>query len=678
MYILVHRLPLICISYLCSIFLLQIAFAQNETKNYTLASNEETLRSGLNKLYPYYNFYKQGALSDWVEVEVANTAYQTVWLESRYIAVYSNGFSTGKLSEPTKKTNGNEYYAFLYRAYIVHKPDVNGNKKIQVVLFFSHYNIGNKGEGKKPSFVKEVAADLDKNPIIWAEADSEKFVEVYAYSNSTLNGLQKAYATTTYEYDVKTLRPYKKPVITGKRYEFRMHLLARECYEQSAETKQSKDGVPTSITSFFLREGGHVYGVSLTEQLNATQQPAIVSFDSYILMPTGVDINTGNTRPPVRVTNFSFGMDIAKDSVFFRTDFFRPRSLEKWKETVDLKPDVLKGIANNTGSEVIEDKELLKEFLLNFKKLNAYIIIDEEDQVYEAAQQKKFPKKYLYKGTYKNSIPHGWGLLYATNTWDEEYYLGHFTEGKPDGFGIRHNFKLDRATALFTKGMHAGNRLIYGIMGIVAERNGIEYGKFEEDTLSGNGLRIFYSDGYHFTGSGVISSGYFQNGKLEGEAIVMTSGRVNVGTYKEGNFVSGDVYKDKMSDWNYVPGKVILYQGRRYVIMKKENNLFYLDDGSTIASNASFTLTGESSEQKQVCNICNGKGYFTQTTTNTYAGSTTTQKSYVTGPTGYVTWEKTTTTTTAPTTITSTKTTKCHCFGGYLISKPVPLKANQR
>ena len=165
--------------------------------------------------------------------------------------------------------------------------------------------------------------------------------------------------------------------------------------------------------------------------------------------------------------------------------------------------------------------------------------------------------------------------------------------------------------------------------------------------------------------------GYFQNGKLHGEGHYYTNNKKEIGVFAEGSFISGDKVTDKMYDNNFYPGAVVLYNGKKYVIMKKEKGRIYLD-GIDVASTANLILTGERSVQRQVCNVCNGTGYLNPTTNTVFSGVTQKQKSYHTGPTGYILWEKTTTTTTAP--VTTYRTNRCTaCTGGLSGNKPVPL-----
>ena len=315
----------------------------------------------------------------------------------------------------------------------------------------------------------------------------------------------------------------------------------------------------------------------------------------------------------------------------------------------------------------------LKDFLTNFSKLNEYIIVDDSNKT-----AFRVPKKYIYKGTYnEQGIPHGWGLMYVANS-DDEYYLGQFKNGMPDGLGIRHDFKLDKPEFRYgSRGMHVGNILVYGTQyKAVINGNGhnITHGDFRQGELNGIGS-IIWTQGAN--GIGDLRFGNFQNGKLHGKGNFYSNNKMQVGIFENGQFLSGNSVADKIFDNNFYPGAVVLYQGKKYVIMKKEKETFLLDNGISISTKANITLTGERSLRSKNCLVCSGTGYLKPTTNTVFSGVTKKNKTYLSGPTGYIVWEKTTTSTTAP--ITTTRTNRCTaCSGGLAGSEPIPLNANQR
>src|SRR5690606_5067461 len=159
--------------------------------------------------------------------------------------------------------------------------------------------------------------------------------------------------------------------------------------------------------------------------------------------------------------------------------------------------------------EPIEDITQLKTFLTDFQRLNEYIVFDETDKT-------KSPKKYIYKGTYnQEGIPNGWGIMYADDDYADEYYLGHFKNGLPDGFGMRVNFKLDKPETVYSsRGMHVGNTLIYGSKTTRPANNygyNVAYGDFRAGELNGKGNIVWHSGDDN--GIGNLYFGYFQDGK---------------------------------------------------------------------------------------------------------------------------------------------------------------------
>lgn len=641
---------------LSTLLLLAVAtFAQSNKKTWYLVCTEILFnkieeRDCLDKMYnAIYNDNK-----GYIEVKSDNPKYTKIWLQDAILggfSSYSTSYSNGFVKEPNKKTNGNGSYSFLYKAYVELAPDASGQKKAQLFLFFSHYNAGFNGK-KKPSFAKEVLADMYKNPIILAELNPDKYVEVYEYANSTAGGLKKAYATTTSIYDAKSLYPDKQPKLTGNKYDFKLHLTGKDCYEKSTQINYNDHGNPTELIEFFSKEGGYTLSMKRSEKLDENGKVKEVNF------------------------NNAFGMDLTNNKVYYNTNILVPSGVKKqWPADIqkfNTTPDLLGDIRTNTGIEPIEDTAQLKEFLTNFQRLNEYVIIEPTEK-----NVNKFPKKHIYKGTYnQDGMPHGWGLIYAANEYNDEYYLGHFKNGMPDGFGIRHNFKLDKPETVYSSsGMHVGNTLIYGSKTTRAANNygyNVVYGDIRTGALNGKGNALWYSGSDN--GVGWLYDGYFQNGKLHGEGGFYRWDKKEVGIFSDGSLIAGDKTADKMDDFWYAVGSVVLYKGNKYVIMKKEKGMFVFDNGFTVSTKADVTLTGERSVQNKACLICNGTGYLSSTTNTVFSGVTKTKKSYEVGTTGYVTWEKTTTTTTAPVTATSGPRRCTGCSGGSSGSVPVPLK----
>ncbi|GEM_PF-3073192 len=639
------------------LLIVQISFAQNKPKEWKLVctanlTNKIEEKDCLEKMHnKIYNTDFFSSLDDgYVEIKNHNTQYAKVWLNIGVIGGFSSlytSYTNSFIKEINKKTNGSGTYNFLYKAYVELAPDAKGQKKAQLLLFFSPYNAGFNGK-KTPSFAKEVLADMDKKPILLAELYPDKYVDVYKYTNSESGGLQKAYATTTFIYDAKSLYPEKEPILTAKKYDFKLHLTDKDCYEKSTQINLNANGKATELVEYFPKEGGYTLNLKRGERLDENGKVKEVHFNDV------------------------FGMDLSNGQVFFNTRFHLPKGVkDKWKlKDFNSTPDLLEDLTQILGRKPIEDKEQLREFLTNFQTLNEYIILDETDKVGGPYNPK--PKKYIYKGTYnKEGNPHGWGLMYVLNEYDQ-YYVGQFKNGKPDGFGIRHDFNLDKPEKRYRSyGIHVGNQLIFGAKYYNSPNgNGhyAVYGDFREGELNGKGSLI-WSQGDN--GIGDVYWGYFQNGKLHGEGHYYTNNKKEIGVFAEGSFISGDKVTDKMYDNNFYPGAVVLYNGKKYVIMKKEKGRIYLD-GIDVASTANLILTGERSVQRQVCNVCNGTGYLNPTTNTVFSGVTQKQKSYHTGPTGYILWEKTTTTTTAP--VTTYRTNRCTaCTGGLSGNKPVPL-----
>lgn len=648
--------------------------------------NKQGLTEKYSELYKFVldgTYYKKGEkLPAGIEVKSKNPKYSKIYLHGDYLVQYDFRKDNRYVSDREKSDN----YTYLYMAYVEHAADAKGNKKEQVLLFFSGHNIRAKKKYSgefSPTNTKEIVADIDKNSIVAAETQPDVFLEVSQYASGDRSPKIKTYGTTTYVYDINSLHPNKTPLVIGKLHQYKTMLRNNYNYETAMLINFDKDGKTTSTNEYFQKEGGYTLSLQRIEKLDENGQLQEAGFEIRTNVKTGEKYgfvgnwkNGYSTKENIYTSkkSLSFGMDLHSGKAYYTNVLQLPTGItNKWPAEMrnfNTAPDLLEEIRLNIGREPIENKELLREFLTNFQKLNEYIIIDEtRKNVYGT------PIKYIYKGTYnKEGIPHGWGLMYDVNSNYDEYFLGQFKNGLPDGFGIRHDFKLDKPeTRYSSRGMHVGNTLVYGTRYTGASNgNGhyVTHGDFRQGELNGNGSHI-WSQGDN--GIGDLLYGSFQNGKLHGKGSYYYHDKMQIGDFENGNFVSGTSTTDKEYDNRFSPGVVVLYNGNKYVIMKKEKGMFVFDNGISVSTKANVMLTGEHSVRRKACNVCNGTGFLNPTTNTVFSGVTKTQKSYETGPTGYITWQKTTTTTTAP--VTTYRTNRCtSCSGGSAGNEPVPLK----
>ena len=555
---------------------------------------------------------------------------------------------------------------YLYYAYVQKYQDASGKKTEQSLAFFAPYNMREKGD-KKVSYTKEVAQYLDQNPILISESHPDKQVETLLLS-STDQYKENATAITTYIYDVTTLHPNKKPFVIGKFMTYKNLFLGNNKFENSTLLTYDKNSQLTSQIDFLLKQGGKGMNLQRTVQFGEDGKIKDISINQYKIINSSPD--------PTRyigkniITN-SLGYNFISKQVYNNGQLLIPEKLTKrWQlKDVNEKRDILADIQKEMNINPVEDKEQLIEFLTNFLKLNEIAYKEQNKYL------KHTTNKHVYKGTYnKEGNPHGWGILFFTSEYNDQFYLGHFTNGKPDGFGIRHDFHFDNADIKNAVGYFVGNQLMYGIYDVDPKTTKRGYGNISTGKLNGNGFIVDLHPDFPD-----LEMGEFKDGKLNGQGRFYNNDRKLEGVFAVGDFVSGkSVYEHKIQEY-IQPGRIIKMHGLKYVVMKNNNGNLLLDNGNTVEARAgSVTLTDEYSYKKQACNICHGKGYFTESHSNTYAGTTKTQKSYETGPTGYILWEKITKTTTPPTTITSSKTKKCSCYGGYLSNEPIPLKESQR
>lgn len=633
----------------------------------------------------YIHFQQSNYTSTQVGIEIKskNPKYRKIRLYSDYIIRHEMKPEINMVSDLQSSNSGK--YVYLYLALVELSPDAEGNRKEQVLLFFSGYNIRAKKKwdtDPKTAYVKEIVMDIENNPIVLAETQPEVFLDVKEYDAGDNSPKIKVFGTTTYIYDINSLYPNKIPLLIGKLFQYKSGLQSDKNYEAAMLINYRKDGKVASTNEYISKEGGRTLVLEHIKKYNENEQLVEASFEISSDVKTGEKIvGTWNNSTKTDIyTNrkmLAFGMDLQDDGTYFNSTLMIPSGIQKkWQIEIlklNTQPDMLAELRQNLGREPIEDKDQLKEFLTNFNTLNEYIIIDETSK-----NVHNVPVKYIYKGTYnKDGIPHGWGLMYATNQYDDEYFLGHFKNGIPDGFGIRKDFKLDKPEMRYnSRGMHVGNTLVYGLRSTgTANGNGyyITYGDFRQGDLNGNGLHIWTQGD---NGIGKLYYGDFQNGKLHGLGSYFDNSKKEVGTFEDGKLVSGNSVTDKEYDNRFYPGAIVMYQGKKYVIMKKEKGMFLFDNDLSVSTKADLTLTGERSIQRKICTVCNGTGYLNPTTNTVFTGVTTKQKSYETGPTGYILWEKTTTTTTTP--VTTYKSNRCnHCTGGFAGYEPIPLNSNK-
>lgn len=630
----------------------------------------------------YVNFQKDFFASKPIGIEVKskNPKYRKIHLYGNYILRHEMKQEINMVTDVQSPNSGK--YAYLYMALVEFSPDAQGNKKEQVLLFFSGYNIRAKKKwdtDPKTAYVKEIAADINNNPIVLTETRPDVFLEISEYASENSNKI-KVFGTTAYIYDINSLHPNKTPLIIGKLYQYKPGLQSIKNYETGMLVNYYKNGKVSGTTEYIPKEGGRTIVLEHVKKFDENGQLTEAGFEISTNIKTGEKFvgNYTNTGIYTNKKSLSFGMNLNSGTPFFTTIMRLPTGIEKnWKGDVrnfNTSPDLLAELRENIGREPIEDMEQLKEFLTNFQKLNEYVIIDGT-----AKNLHSDPVKYIYKGTYnKDGVPHGWGLMYAANQYEDEYFVGHFKNGMPDGFGIRQDFRFDKPDIRYnSQGMHVGNTLVYGIKGTgTANNNGfnVDYGDFRQGDLNGKGSHIWYQGD---NGIGMLYYGNFQNGKLHGTGSYFYNDKKEVGEFENGQFVSGSSTTDKNYDNRFYPGVVVVYQGKKYVIMKKEKGMFLLDNGSSVSTKADVTLTGERSVQSKICQLCNGTGFLNPTTNTVFSGVTQKEKSYEIGPTGYILWEKTTTKTTSP--VTTYRTNRCtDCTGGLAGYEPVPLNTNQR
>jgi hypothetical protein len=626
-------------------------------------------------LYFHLDQSYNGTTPPFVEVKSSNPKYSKIKLYPYVLERYS----VEKKNEIAQRFNLPDYsIVYLYLAYVELSPTANSNAMQQLLLFYSTYNI----EGKRKS-VKDISIVNGKE--IANQLDVLNFVVTENHKNITLPGNEYIqgkltpttfYGTTSYVYNIHNkFTPTIKIDTIGKVMQYKPNILSGKLMGNTHLINYNKEGKINSSVEYTARYDGKYLPIEYHKIFDTKGEIKEIRFETnqdFHVDEKVIGYSTHYIYKNKR--NTSIGHDMSANKTYFSISLIPPTSVEKkWrhelqKENTDI--DILEDLKQLLGKDALEDKALFKEFIQNFTKLNDYVFIDESKR-----NSYKEPIKYIYRGTYnKQGVPHGWGLMFVDNHDNLfEYYIGHFNNGIPDGLGLRNYFSFDKPTvANYTMGLHVGSSLVYGAAsGIPPNNYGyyLQYGDHRKDSLNGKGIKVWYKDNNKYSGS--IYFGDFLNGAENGYGTRYDGSRVEKGLFENYFLVSGNTVTDKEHDGRFSPGVVVLYNGQKRVIMKKEKGLIYLDNGATISTKADISLTGEYSVRKKICNICGGTGYLKPETKTIFSGTTQKTKTYETGPTGYILWEKTTTTTTAPVTV--TKSSRCTCLSGTSGTEPVPL-----
>jgi hypothetical protein len=575
-------------------------------------------------------------------------------------------------SEGGTQSNEKKY---LYRASVVCDGKGIAPDTAKIILFFSSIDCG-KGTGK----LKKVAEDLNSRQIVLKEMlliDNPPQTNIYSKSD-----IQKpVYPTKVYTYTLGSINPRE-----GAQAELISLLntfmqnddsdIFTHYYKESTEVIYEKGKIKNYIDVYFNDSGQRLPFSRITQYDPATGKEKSIAFQ----------MNEFNT---------SIGVDLITNKLIYEEDFSSKVLLGEEGKDIKLLESIQKGVP----LQQVFDEKMAIDFVLNLKKYDEMIFINPFNKADNI-------DKFIYTGTFKNNVPDGWGLMYLQNEYHPAYYFGAFKNGVPDGFGFRFEMAVDQDTLVATPmqinynnvpystrnfataGLHTQNKLLYGFLkSQLANLNGstsityrASFGDFRTGKLSGEGLDCFvHIAGPHTPYYFAYYKGTMKEGMLNGNGAFISPNTNKSGVFKDGIFVSGNIETNKI---HYEVGRVIRIDGKRYVIMSKNttNNTFKLDDGRTISSKdprIEFTYQ-ISMEKSNSCSLCNGTGWYTESWSNTYSGTTQTQKSYHTGPTGYIVWEKTTTTTTAPITVNSSRSKKCGCGGMVSYKGPKPLQESER
>jgi len=206
--------------------------------------------------------------------------------------------------------------------------------------------------------------------------------------------------------------------------------------------------------------------------------------------------------------------------------------------------------------------------------------------------------EYVEYGYFKNGEPHG---LFCKNfhivseDTKEKKYIDYYTQRPLKGIAV----------GVFTNGKHGKLYIDYG---------GTSYAGEVNELLQPHGLGQLSS-----SSRGLSETGQFVSGKLDGygERIDMDK-NIEKGIFKNGvlsqGFLQRSVYGLQKFD-------VVKVNGKRLMVAEKkgygeDNAYVILSDSSILRKGAFFEMSpGDNSEFIRYCSVCNGSGYYTQTST---------------------------------------------------------------
>lgn len=542
----------------------------------------------------------------------------------------------------------------------------------KLVLFFSTVNLD---DNKRKT--NEALADMELNQIVLKEmilVDDPPYVPIYEQSNIKAH----VYPVNLYTYKFQSIVPGegKKPELSSVLRTFaQVKDYAERYFLESTELK-FKQGAVQSATDLFFNDAGKRMNFSRTTTFNVQtgeKETIYISIDPF---------------------NTKLGIHLKTNQLFVEEDFSASLILGPEGKGISLIGNLKKLYQDKAVFQ--EDK--LKSFILNFKQMDEMVFINPFNLPGNI-------DRYIYTGSFNNNTPDGWGLMHLQNKYEQAFYFGEFKNGIPDGFGYRVQMFLPEDSLIVypekikfgnsaykmkyqqSAGMHLNNKLLYGMLksSMISQNGSVfptyrtSFGDFRTGKLSGESIDCFIMPTHSPTTNYVIHKGMMKDGMLNGHGTIQSGNEVMEGIFENAVLLSG---KKEVNKIHYEIGKVIRYNGKKYVIMSKNTNTntFYLDNGKNISSkDPGIEFTYQMSLHKgSSCQVCMGTGWITESWSNTYAGSTSKQKTYQTGPTGYLLWEKTTTITTAPVTVHSSKTRKCGCGGQVQYKGPKPLAESER
>lgn len=149
-------------------------------------------------------------------------------------------------------------------------------------------------------------------------------------------------------------------------------------------------------------------------------------------------------------------------------------------------------------------------------------------------------KDEVYVGKVRNMIPHGKGVAtYRDENGIRYVFKGEFVDGYPMGVGLFSKGGITYYGYIKNKTENQRHLFVGFPYGTTEEKEAQDWQESDYDTMTVKNGYCSFSNGSYYLGP-------FKNGQYHGEGtVVLCGGKINSGTFENGNFIKGNQYDRK-------------------------------------------------------------------------------------------------------------------------------------